>query len=120
MSGGQPDLFSQASPSRRPRFDADAFGTGGHSEGTVAVDLQDRAGHQTMAARVAAFFKARPNVWIDGRDLMTVAGSYGWRTRISDCRRSPFQMRIDNRQRRVGQYTISEYMYLPNAEGGAA
>lgn len=72
--------------------------------------------HATLAAAVARYFKARPDTWIDGRDVMQIAGAYGWRTRISDCRRQ-FQMRIDNRQRRVRSgghaFTVSEYRYVP-------
>ena len=74
----------------------------------------------TLAGIVAAYFKARPGQWIDGRDLMTVAGSYGWRTRVSDCRRPPYNLRIDNRQRRVGQYTVSEYMLVVDPLAGGA
>src|SRR5262245_26392094 len=49
----------------------------------------------TFAGRVAAYFRARPGVWIDGRDISQIAGCYGWRTRISDIRRAPFFMRVD-------------------------
>lgn len=73
----------------------------------------DRVPRSTMARKVAVFFKARPGQWIDGRELMSIAGSYGWRTRISDCRRHPYNMRIENRQRRIGPYVVSEYQYLP-------
>ena len=99
MTGG---LFDQAA---QP-FDGDPFGDG--------------ISRATMAGRVAAFFKSQPNRWIDGREVMTIAGSYGWRTRISDCRRAPYNMRIDNRQRRVQQYTVSEYMFVPDVAAGAA
>jgi hypothetical protein len=72
---------------------------------------------RTLAAKVAALFHAEPNVWIDGRTLSTIAGCYGWRTRVSDCRRQ-FGMRIVNRQRRVkkadgSSYVVSEYRYEP-------
>lgn len=77
----------------------------------------------TLAAAVAAFFKARPNIWVDGRDVMQIAGAYGWRTRISDVRRAPFHMRIDNRQRRIRarerSFTVSEYRYTPTASAAA-
>jgi hypothetical protein len=67
--------------------------------------------------RLAEFFRARPGNWIDGRELANVAGTYAWRTRISDLRRAPFYMRIDNRQRHVTtpdqqQFVISEYIFL--------
>jgi hypothetical protein len=63
-----------------------------------------------------ARFNDRPNEWIDGQALAEVAGSYAWRTRVSDLRRAPFHMRIENRQRRVtrndgSSYTISEYRF---------
>ena len=99
-----------------PRFDSDPTGHGGE-------------GRATMAGRVARFFKARPGQWIDGRGLMTIAGSYGWRTRVSDIRRTfvgVLPMTRDrgrSSRRRVGCYAISEYMYvLPDANrlGGAA
>jgi hypothetical protein len=67
--------------------------------------------------RLAALFRERPGCWIDGRMLGTVAGSYAWRTRISDLRRAPFLMTIENRQHTVqtedGAITISEYRYVP-------
>jgi hypothetical protein len=72
----------------------------------------------TLSARLAAFFKARPNQWIDGRELAAVAGAYGWRSRVSDIRRAPYNLSIVNRQRTVtvtaGQpFTVSEYRFEP-------
>jgi hypothetical protein len=73
-----------------------------------------------LAARLAAFFHEHPNEFIDGRQLATIGGSYAWRTRISDLRRAPFDMRIENRQRhqRVNGelVTISEYRYRPHEQ----
>jgi hypothetical protein len=71
----------------------------------------------TLVERLARFLAERPNVWHDGRDLGTIAGSYAWRTRISDLRRPPFNMAIENRQRHVRQpdgttYTVSEYRFV--------
>lgn len=70
--------------------------------------------------QVAAYFEARPGVWIDGRTLMQVGGAYASRTRISECRRD-LGMQIDNRQRRIPQadgsrYIISEYRWVPKAD----
>lgn len=74
---------------------------------------QEAGGERQSAAslcnRLAGFLKARPNQWIDGRELATVAGAYGWRTRVSDLRRSPYGLTVENRQRRQGRHTISEY-----------
>lgn len=68
---------------------------------------------------VAAYFKSRPGVWVDGRELATVGGSYAWRSRISNCR-TELGMEIQNRQRRVkaadgSRFTISEYRYAEQA-----
>jgi hypothetical protein len=67
---------------------------------------------------VAAFFKARPNEWIDAVALEGVGGRQAWRTRVSECRRQG--MNIENRVRRernvIGDgYTVSEYRYVPEA-----
>ena len=73
----------------------------------------------TMAGQLAALFRARPNVWLDGvRDLAPVGGIYAWRSRLTDLRRPPFTMQIRNRQRRVRamdgrRITISEYRFEP-------
>ena len=71
----------------------------------------------TLCDVLAAYFKRRPHVWIDGKELATVAGGYAWRSRCADLRRAPFNMRIENRQQRIktpsGKFTISEYRYVP-------
>lgn len=71
---------------------------------------------------LAQFFRARPLVWIDGREL-EIAGRYAWRTRISDLRRVPYCMNIENRQRRIERpdgttHVVSEYRFVPDAEMG--
>jgi len=74
---------------------------------------------KSLVYRVAAYLHERPNQWIDGRTIGTVAGSYGWRTRLSDLRRAPFNMTIENRQIRfksgADKWTVSEYRYVPDA-----
>ena len=69
---------------------------------------------------LAAFFRARPYRWIDGRDLGSVGGSYAWRTRLADLRRAPYFMHIENRQRRIrradgARFVCSEYCFRPKA-----
>jgi len=60
---------------------------------------------------------------VDGRTLGPIAGSYAWRTRISDLRRRPFYMVIENRLRAVptddGPITVSEYRFVPPTEAQA-
>jgi hypothetical protein len=77
----------------------------------------------TFCDRLAAFLKAQPNRWVDGRTIATIAGYYAWRSRVSDLRRPPYSLNIVNRLRRAGRTTISEYMLVVAAGhdlGGAA
>jgi len=73
----------------------------------------------SLVERLAGLFRSRPGVWIDGRALAPIAGAYAWRSRISDLRRAPFRMRIDNRQRRVRHdgraIVVSEYRFVSSA-----
>lgn len=61
----------------------------------------------TLAAALAAYLRARPGRWIDGRELAKVAGAYAWRTRLSETRRPPYNLEIENRQRRVRMQTAA-------------
>ena len=69
-------------------------------------------GRITMADRVAGVFRAKPNTWIDAHELIRVGGFGGWRTRISNLRYPPFNMTIQNRTRRDGGFTVSEYKFV--------
>ena len=69
--------------------------------------------------RLADFFRTSPGRWHDARVLFPIAGAYGWRSRVSDLRRPPFNLTIENRQRTVRQpdgtlsYVVSEYRLVP-------
>jgi len=70
----------------------------------------------TLTDRLERFFREHPDTWIDGKDLAGTAGTYAWRSRVSDVRRRlrPWGYTITNRQRRVRLskdrlYTVSEY-----------
>lgn len=73
---------------------------------------------RTLCDQLAAFLKQRPNTWIDGREIARIAGAYAWRSRISNLRRPPYGMAIENRQyiekladgRKV---RVSLYQYVP-------
>jgi len=107
----QPDLFRCA-----PFFfDGDPAATASEPVPTETPSTTSEPTH-TMAARAAAIFRSRPGQWIDGRVFADACGYAGWRTRISDCRRAPWFMDIENRQRKDGRYTISEYRW--NAPAG--
>lgn len=77
------------------------------------LDLMDAPQALSLTAQLAAYFKARPHVWIDGVQIENIAGRYAWRTRISNCR-TRFGMVIENRQTREGKFTKSEYRYVPS------
>lgn len=64
----------------------------------------------TLNDRLAAYFRAHPNQWLDGRDLARIAGYAGWRTRVSNLR-TQRGMTIENRCRRFPDLVISEYRY---------
>lgn len=65
--------------------------------------------------RVAALFQARPGQWVEAEALMAVGGRMAWRTRVSECR-AQLGMRIENRLRKVGRRTVSEYRYVPTGQ----
>lgn len=70
----------------------------------------------SLTLDLAAFFRAHPAEWIDGRRL-EFAGCYAWRSRVADCR-THLGMTIENKQERhVGsdgrRYTLSFYRYVP-------
>lgn len=67
----------------------------------------------TLNDRLAEFFKARPHQWVHARHLLPIAGFAAWRTRLSELRRAPYSMPIENRtERRAGQVD-SFYRYVP-------
>ena len=78
---------------------------------------------ESLNDKLEAYFRARPNTWIDGMQLAKVAGSYAWRSRCADLRRRG--MTIENRQRRMlnakgKRYTISDYRFVPAVSTQAA
>jgi hypothetical protein len=70
----------------------------------------------TLTDKLERFLLEHPNTWIDGKDLAGTAGTYAWRSRVSDVRKR-FRARgwdIENRQKRItiapGQlYVRSDY-----------
>ena len=97
MSTAQPGLFAT-----EQAIDGDPIG--------------ERLGRATMCARLAALFKARAGEWISGRELAEVGGFFAWRTRVSELRRPPYNLTIENRQSREGRHTLSEYRFMPVAD----
>jgi len=79
---------------------------------------------RTLTELVADYFTAHPNTWIEMHVFASFAGVGGWRSRISDCRRAPFSMQIEQRDYRTRTHdgrtiTVSEYRYLHGNEAGS-
>lgn len=75
---------------------------------------------EPFTEKIAAYFRARPNQWLNALELEKVGGRFAWRTRVSNAR-TQLGMDIQNRQRRIvkddgTRYTISEYRYVPKPE----
>ena len=64
--------------------------------------------------RLAVFLRQRKGQWVNARALMDVAGFAGWRTRVSNLRKAPYNMCIVNeqRQRKVRGVTYRDSYYL--------
>ena len=78
----------------------------------------------TIVERMAAFFRERPGQPVDMHVLDQRFGCGGWRTRVSDLRRAPWFMAIENRwweERRADgtKYRVSVYTYRPAGERAA-
>lgn len=88
----------------------------GSSEPAMAA-APGGAASESLVERLARFFRAHPNEFVDGRRLASIAGYAAWRTRVSELRRAPYFMAISNRTSRVesqpGRFiTVSEYRYV--------
>lgn len=64
--------------------------------------------HDTFTVKVARYFKSKRYQWVRAEALMRIGGQCAWRTRVSNARRQ-MGLPIENRQRKVGKRTISEY-----------
>lgn len=76
--------------------------------------LTDLLARQSMCARLARFLLIHRGEWIDGKVLAKHGGAYAYRTRLSDLRKRPWLLQIDNRVRTVEQdgvtFKVSEYV----------
>lgn len=76
------------------------------------LDLMEAPQKLSRTAQLAAFFRERPLEWVPAIRL-EFAGRQAWRTRTAELRKPPYHMRINNRQYKRGDLTISEYQYEP-------
>lgn len=67
---------------------------------------------RTFRDAVAAHFILHRGEWVRAETLMEIGGRMAWRTRTSECR-TQLGMAIENRTRKVGRVTVSEYRYRP-------
>lgn len=78
-----------------------------------AAPLESLLAHDNLCARVARLLLERRGEWIDGRMLASVGGAYAWRTRVSELRKAPWHLDVENRVRVVHDegrtFRVSEY-----------
>lgn len=72
---------------------------------------------ENLRDKVADHFKANAGKWISMQELAAIAGTGGWRTRVSECR-VILGMHLENRTARVQlangeKITQSHYQYRP-------
>lgn len=48
--------------------------------------------------KLATYLKNHAGEWLDGREIAEIAGCYGWRTRLSELRKAPYFMAVENKQ----------------------
>jgi hypothetical protein len=83
-----------------------------HSALELAYESEDQV---SLCERLAAYFRERPGQWIDGHALLDIGGTFAFRTRLSELRRPPFNMTIENQTTRhefMGRkWTETKYRY---------
>lgn len=96
----------------------------------LAAPVAQRRKPVSLCDRLAEFFKTHPGEWLGAREL-EFAGRQAWRTRVSELRKAPYFMRIENRVRvvrysgplepgRSRHFKVSEYLYRPSVEAHEA
>lgn len=75
---------------------------------------------ESFCDRLAHYFRQRPGEWISGRELSQIGGFFAWRTRVSELRRAPYFMDIDNRVRQLpgSKAKLSEYRLIERSSSG--
>lgn len=71
----------------------------------------------SLCDRLAAYFHARAGQWIDAHELLQVAGFAAWRTRVSELRKPPYNMAIENKVGTKDGYRQSFYRFVPGVTG---
>jgi len=70
----------------------------------------------TLTEQLARFFREHAGEWLGARQL-EFAGRQAWRTRVSDLRKPPYGMTIENEVKRIktdqGEIRMSRYRYQP-------
>jgi len=84
----------------------------------------------TLTEQLARFFREHAGEWLGARQL-EFAGRQAWRTRVSDLRKPPYSMSIENRVRVVRSdkpllavwesrtFKVSEYRFVPSVTSNA-
>ena len=74
----------------------------------------------SLNERVAAYLRAREGQWVDGWELARVGGYAAWRWRVSDLRKPPYNLVIENKVTVVTdgsrRFKVSEYRLIDAAQ----
>ncbi len=68
--------------------------------------------HHSFRQNARNLLASRPGEWVNALDIAKVAGAMAWRTRLSELRTID-GLTVENRQRKVGKITVSEYRLIP-------
>lgn len=87
--------------------------------------LDQLLARETYCAKVARLLLSKRGEWFDYWQVAQVGGQCAWRTRISDIRKAPWFLDVENRQTRVtrpdgSSFVVSQYRIAPAAESSAA
>lgn len=70
--------------------------------------------NRTFRSNARHLLASRAGEWVDAMEIAKVAGAMAWRTRLSELRTID-GLRVENRQRKVGKRTVSEYRLVPSS-----
>ena len=77
------------------------------------MSLEALLTRDSMCARIARHLLAHRGQWIDGQVLSKLGGYAAYRTRISDLRKAPWCLNVENRYRHMKdgdrKWIVSEY-----------
>jgi hypothetical protein len=75
----------------------------------------DQVTRHTFRQNARNLLTSRAGEWVNALDIAKVAGQMAWRTRLSELRTIDGLV-VENRCRKVGTVTVSEYRFVPPSQ----